>query len=182
MQGLTDEPLNEKGISQAKWIGEKIKKDYPELKFDAIYASPLGRAINTASIISGVDPSAIIVDPRIIEVDFGKYEKMPYRSLGLHMTLYWMFPEFVPAPKGVETIDTMVKRSREFLKEIEQKEYENVLIVCHGGIIRALCGYLEDRKSGVRWRPKPKNCEVRVYESRSGVHKPITSIVYEDSL
>ena len=48
--------------------------------------------------------------------------------------------------------------------------YENVLIVCHGGIIRSLCGYLEDRKNGIKWRPKPNNCEIRVYESNRGKH------------
>ena len=49
----------------------------------------------------------------------------------------------------------MVKRSQSFLKELEKQNYENVLIVCHGGIIRSLCGYLEDRKNGIKWRPKP---------------------------
>ena len=57
-----------------------------------------------------------------------------------------------------------------FLKELEKKNYENVLIVCHGGIIRSLCGYLEDRKNGIKWRPKPNNCEIRVYESNRGKH------------
>lgn len=181
MQGLTDEPLNETGIQQAKWVGAEIAKRYPDLKFDAIYASPLGRSQVTASLITGEDISSFIIDERIIEADFGKFEKMPYGSMGIHMTLYWMFPEFIPAPKGVETLASMISRSREFLKELEEKDYENVLIVCHGGIIRALCGYLEDRRSGVRWRPKPKNCEVRVYESNKGVHKTITSILYEEN-
>ena len=57
-----------------------------------------------------------------------------------------------------------------FSKELEKKNYENVLIVCHGGIIRSLCGYLEDRKNGIKWRPKPNNCEIRVYESNHGKH------------
>ena len=48
-------------------------------------------------------------------------------------------------------------------QELEEKEYENVLVACHGGIIRALCGYLENRRSGIVWRPKPRNCEFRVY-------------------
>ena len=58
----------------------------------------------------------------------------------------------------------------EVLKELEQKDYENVLIVCHGGIIRALKGYLEDRPNGIKWRPKPKNCEVVIYEALNGKH------------
>lgn len=160
MQGLTDEPLNETGIAQAKAAREKIK----DVTFDAVYASPLDRAITTASIIGNVKKEDVIIDPRIIEVNFGKYEKKKYWKMGLFMTLYWALPEVFPAPKTVENIPSMVKRSSAFLKDLEQKEYENVLVVCHGGIIRALCGYLEHRKNGILWRPKPHNCEMRVYE------------------
>ena len=46
------------------------------------------------------------------------------------------------------TIDSLVSRSSAFLSEMEQKDYDNVLIVCHGGIIRALRGYMEDKTRG----------------------------------
>ena len=171
MQGLTDEPLNEVGIEQA----ERARARIGPIRFDAVYASPLQRAIQTASIIGGVESSEIILDERIIEADFGKYEQMPYSGMGPAMTLYWVCPEIFPCPKTVETISQMVKRSSAFLKELEQKEYENVLVVCHGGIIRALCGYLEDRSSGIKWRPKPHNCEIRVYEAMDGKHRFLRS-------
>ena len=157
MQGLTDEPLNETGIQQAKEARKKIG----DIHFDAVYASPLQRAIQTASIIGNVDQKDVKIDSRIIEVDFGDYELRNYFKLGLKMT---------SNPKSVESVKSMVKRSQSFLKELEKKNYENVLIVCHGGIIRSLCGYLEDRKNGIKWRPKPKNCEIRVYESNRGKH------------
>lgn len=166
MQGLTDEPLNETGIQQAKEARKKIG----DIHFDAVYASPLQRAIQTASIIGNVDQKDVKIDSRIIEVDFGDYELRNYFKLGLKMTSYWAFPELLPNPKLVESVKSMVKRSQSFLKELEKKNYENVLIVCHGGIIRSLCGYLEDRKNGIKWRPKPNNCEIRVYESNRGKH------------
>lgn len=172
MQGLTDEPLNDTGRSQAEAVGKLIDG----VKFDAVYASPLDRAIETASIISGTPRENIIVEPRIIEVDFGKYECRKYTFLGLVMTAYWALPEVFRAPKTVEPVSSMVSRSSSFLKELEEKDYENVLIVCHGGIIRAICGYLEDRKNGIKWRPKPKNCEVRVYESLNGKHSLVKII------
>lgn len=169
MQGLTDEPLNERGREQAREAGAGLG----DVTFDAVIASPLDRAIETASLISGRDRKDIQVDPRIIEVDFGRYEQRPYSRMGIAMTLYWALPEVFPAPKTVETVVSMVARSSEFLKELEQKDYENVLVVCHGGIIRALCGYMEDRPRGIKWRPKPKNCEMRVYESAGGKHRSL---------
>ena len=164
MQGRSDMPLNETGIRQAK----EAARQAADIRFDAVYSSPLIRAVTTASIISGMDPDRIIKDERIIEVDFGKYEKRPYYLLGPSMTLFWALPEVFPAPKTVETIDSMVRRSSSFLKDLEKETYENVLVSCHGGIIRALRGYLEGAPRGIRWRPKPKNCELTVYEYNGG--------------
>ncbi len=172
MQGLTDEPLNETGIRQAREARAKIG----DVTFDAVYASPLQRAVVTASIIGNVPEDEVIRDPRIIETDFGKYEQAKYTGMGPAMSLYWALPEIFPAPATVETIASMRARSSEFLKEVETKDYENVLIACHGGIMRALCGYMMDRKNGIYWRPKPHNCEIRVFESTGGVHRHLEDI------
>lgn len=172
MQGRSDIPLNETGLAQAEATKEKIG----DIKFDAVYASPLIRALTTASVISGLSKDEIITDERIIEADFGKYEAENYFKVGFPMKLYWMFPEIFPAPKGVETIKSMVLRTADFLKELETKDYENVLVVCHGGIIRPLRGYLENAKSGIVWRPRPENCEVFVYESMDGKHRLVEDI------
>ncbi len=160
MQGRTDEPLNETGVEQAR----ARRTQMGNVRFDAVFASPLDRAVTTASIIGGIDKKDVIIDERLIEVDFGKYELKPYGNLGLKMTLYWTVPEIFPAPDSVETIESMTKRSEDFLRELSQKGYESVLIVCHGGIIRSLSGILEHRKNKIKWRPKPKNCEIRQYE------------------
>lgn len=173
MQGRTNEPLNEIGREQAKKAHEAVK----DVKFDAVYASPLDRAQETASIIAGVDRSELIIDERIIEADFGKYEMKSYYGLGPAMTLFWGWPEVFKAPKTAESVEHMVERSHEFLRELEAKDYENVLVVCHGGIIRPICGYLEDIPRGYRWRPRPTNCEIRVYECIDGKHKLIDDII-----
>lgn len=167
MQGLTDAPLNEKGIEQAK----TARASMGDVKFDAVFASPLQRAIQTAEIIGNVDRDQIIIDQRIIEVDFGKYEQKHVARLGRSMSLYWLFPERYEAPETVESLTSMIQRSRNFLQDVEKNNYENVLVVCHGGIIRTLCGYLEDKPNGIKWRPKPENCEIRVYESIDGKHR-----------
>lgn len=173
MCGRTDVPLNETGRRQAAAARERIGG----LHFDAVYASPLHRAVTTASIIGGVPEEQVITDPRIIEFDFGKYEGRHYEQLGPAMTMYWLLPEVFRAPESVETIAEAVSRTRSFLTELEEKQpgQNNILVTCHGGIIRALCGYLEDRPAGIRWRPHPHNCEVRVYESVGGKHRFLQS-------
>jgi alpha-ribazole phosphatase/probable phosphoglycerate mutase len=167
MQGRTDEPLNETGTAQAR----AARRQIGDIRFDAVYASPLVRAVRTAAIIGGVDISEVKIDERLIEADFGRYEQKKYWCLGPAMSLYWALPEIFPAPKTVESTASLRERSTSFLRELEQKGYENVLISCHGGIMRALSGYLMDRKNGLYWRPKPHNCEIRVFEAENGKHR-----------
>lgn len=159
MQGRTDMPLNEHGRQQAAAASEKLWG----VHFDAVYASPLQRAIDTASIMSGFKREDIITDERIIEVDFGRYEKRNYMALGLHMWAFWLFPTVFPAPESVETIDSMKKRAHSFLDDLSEKNYDTVLISCHGGIMRVLSGILAHKKNELMWNPKPKNCEIRIY-------------------
>ena len=172
MQGRTDAPLNKRGVAQAK----QSRKNIGDGHFDAVYSSPLKRAKLTGAIIGDVDINEVIVDDRLIETDFGRYEKSKYYLMGLPMTAYWMFPKYFPAPGTVETIHSMKKRAASFLQELEthEHEYENVLVACHGGIMRALCGYLDEAPHGLRWE-RAKNCEIRVYEYKDGHHKFLKS-------
>ncbi len=169
MQGRSNMSLNAKGIEQAKAVRAIIG----DVTFDVVYASPLNRAVQTASIVGNVKRDQILTDDRIMETDFGKYEKRSYFKMGLAMSMYWALPEVFRAPKTVEPIASMVERAGSFLKDLEEKDYENVLVVCHGGIIRVMRGYLEDISKGYRWRPKPKNCEVTVYEAANGKHRTL---------
>ena len=47
MQGWSNAQLTSKGIEDAKLAGQRLKN----IKFDNVYSSDLGRAIDTASII-----------------------------------------------------------------------------------------------------------------------------------
>ena len=162
MQGRSDLPLNETGILQA---GE-VKRKLEGVSFDAVYASCLRRAVTTASLIAGCPEEEVRRDARINEVDFGPCEGRKYTQMGFFATLYWMFPELFPVPSGMEDVASMRKRSASFLQDLMKGKEESVLVVCHGGIIRPLRGYLEGKKSGLVWRPRPKNCEVFVYEAK----------------
>ena len=61
MQGRIDEPLNERGISQA----EEAARQLEGIKFDAVFSSPLCRAVRTASIMGHIAEDNIIKDEKI---------------------------------------------------------------------------------------------------------------------
>ena len=160
MQGRVDKPLNETGIAQAHEIKDLLK----DITFDAVYSSPLSRAVKTAAIIGDIPEEEVIKDERIIEFSFGRYELKKYAKVGIPMALYWTYPEVFRSPKTVESIPHAINRVSSFFDDLKTKDYRNVLIVCHGGIMRVLCGILEGRRNKIKWRPRPKNCEVRTYE------------------
>ena len=70
LQGRSDHPLNATGIAQAREAANRLKG----VSFDAVYSSPLIRAIQTANIVApDVEP---LVDDRLIEMEYGPYEGM----------------------------------------------------------------------------------------------------------
>lgn len=160
MQGISDIPLNETGINQAKAAREKIQG----MKFDAVYASTLDRAITTASIIGGVDKSEVIQDERIIEVNFGKYEKRNYYLMGPFMTLHWALPELIPSPKTVEKDSYTKERANAFLADLKKQNYEKVLIVSHGNFIRVFKHILANDGKQATWKDFVENCTILEFE------------------
>jgi broad specificity phosphatase PhoE len=68
--GRTDILLSEAGRRQAKSLAERLKP----IPFEALYSSPLKRALETARLISecvGLQP---ILDERLAELDYGQWE------------------------------------------------------------------------------------------------------------
>ena len=78
LQGRSDIPLNRLGLAQARAAHEALRG----VHFDAVYASPLRRAVDTACIVSGWPEEKIELDPRLIEIGFGIWEGSDFRTLG----------------------------------------------------------------------------------------------------
>ena len=77
LAGRGDYVLNDTGIQQARDAGEWLRER--DIRFDTVYSSPLFRARHTAQLVApGME---ILVDERLIETDFGKYEGRNYRKL-----------------------------------------------------------------------------------------------------
>jgi probable phosphoglycerate mutase len=114
MQGRGDSPVTERGRELALELRERLR-DY---NFDRVFASPMGRAVETANIVLG-DRYRVEVDDRLAEMDFGDLD-------GSHMPTVkaakpeiadalWVHPEnYVPLGNG-ETYQQVMARAREFL-------------------------------------------------------------------
>lgn len=138
MQGHLDIPLNETGIAQAKEALENSKNFY----FDKIYSSPLSRARQTAEIINEHHKVNIVFDDRLKELYMGSLQGALLSELNeADKTLAFTKPEHF----GGESHTEFCGRVESFFKEIENST-ENILIVSHGGVFRAIYKYINNIK------------------------------------
>lgn len=130
IQGLENNKLSKIGIMHAVELKNKVK----DIDYDVCYMSPLARCVETAIIMIG-DRVKTIPDKRLIERDMGELEGKDFSEYDA--TLYWDYEKNYSG-MGVEKIQSLFDRCRDFLEDLKGKGYENVLIVTHASPVRAL--------------------------------------------
>lgn len=137
-QGCSDVPLSSVGMAQAQMLRERLSSE----DIDVIYASDLCRAMETARIIASAHKLQVIVSRELRELDFGELEGMPVEEVNQRypqIARAWSThpPDFV-FPGG-EGLQELFSRVSPFARRLQQDHSEKtVLIVTHGGVVRAL--------------------------------------------
>ena len=137
-QGQADIPLNEEGRSQA---GELARLLADVLPFDRIVSSDLGRAIETATIMSRGFDTPILSDAGFREMDFGLWEGLDVEGIKERWPdeLQEWFNTGRLDVEGGETQEQLYERVwGRFQHWADKADYEKMAIVCHGGS----CGVL----------------------------------------
>jgi broad specificity phosphatase PhoE len=130
VQGHTDIPLNGEGRSQARALAEELAAT----RFDAAYSSDLARAWETAEIITAARSLQVTRCVDLREKHFGTWEGLS------DVEVRARFPDAATGPWGDgETTEEMGARVLTTLVRIAAvRPGESVLVVTHGGPIRAL--------------------------------------------
>ena len=134
--GRLDVPLSPVGRAQAEGIAETLR----DARLDAVYTSPLRRALDTAAPLAearGLEP---IAHEGLRELDFGVLEGSTFDDIARGLPeLYesWMAdPTETRFPDGESFADLRV-RALAGAAEI-RAEHESAAIVAHGGVTRAI--------------------------------------------
>ena len=132
-QGWADPPLNETGRLQAEALADELRAT----PFDSVYSSDLRRAHETAEILAAPHGVPIVVDPDLREIDIGSW-------LGLtRAEIAERFPDG-RRPDG-ETREQHAARVLAAVERIAREQLgRRVLVVTHGGTLRALHGHISD--------------------------------------
>jgi broad specificity phosphatase PhoE len=132
-QGWADPPLNETGRTQARALARQLR-DTP---FDAVYASDLRRAHETAEIVAKPHGVPVVADPGLREIDVGSWSGLTRAELAAR------FPNG-DRPDG-ETREQHADRVLAAVARIAREHPgARILLVTHGGTMRALRSHVSD--------------------------------------
>ena len=168
IQGQTDSLLTPLGRSQANLLAAKVS----DLKVDALYASPLTRAVDTAIILGaslGLKPT---IDGRLAETSFGEVEGKTWSEIAEEFgkeSAAWYHHEKDACFPGGETRGEAKERSMAFLKEVAEKyRGGRVAAVTHGGILSGLFAHILKIPDGIRPRCQILNTSLNIVLYKKG--------------
>lgn len=162
-QGQLDVPLNACGEMQARHAAAALRG----ISFDAIYASDLSRAASTAEIIAEGRVTGVTLDRTLREMHYGALQGLRYDEAGSALAAYGISDSvrgWRGAPPGGESRRQLRARAGRFLAGLDVTHpaaaNEQVLVVAHGGVLRALLTVLLDLPTSVGLRFAFANCGV----------------------
>ena len=136
-RGRTDVKLDEAGIKQAESLAQYLS----DSRIEAIYSSPLWRALKTAKIIAHHHRLEVTVAPGLTDFDYGEWQGLyQYEVKDKYMRLYteWLNnPHRVRMPGG-ESLNEVRKRAMRVVREAVAEYKDTVVLVSHRVVNKVL--------------------------------------------
>lgn len=144
--GRSPEGLTDGGLSQARAVSEELKN----YKVDALYSSPIQRAVQTAQIISSAIDVEINIKNEFREMELGPWEGMSEADIPEQYPDEWRIWNTTPHKlklEGREPLEKLLVRVLTGIQDIYNNwPGGNVIVVTHVAIIRVLLLW-HDKKS-----------------------------------
>ncbi len=140
--GSSDVPLSEAGRDQARHLAARLAG----MRFGCVYASPLGRTMDTARILA--EPHGLTVVPvdALREIDHGHWDAMTRDDVEKQFPeeyAAWEEDPFSFAPAGGETGLAVTARALPALLDVVRAhDDQSVLVVSHKATIRLIISSL----------------------------------------
>ena len=166
--GRLDVPLSEAGRASAARLGSS----FAGLGVEAVYTSPLSRAMATAEPIARAAGGEVVRLDGLAEMDFGAFEGLTFPEIALaHPALYeqWMAaPTTVRFPGG-ESYAELRARALAAVADMVRRHRGGVAVaVCHAGPIRAVVSAVLDLPEHAVFRIDVAHAKVTVVEWLDG--------------
>lgn len=170
----TDPGLSPEGVEQAEQTA-RFLADYP---LDAVFSSPLRRAMETAAAIALPHGLKVLPDGGFIEADVGEWEGLSWDKIEKR------FPDeyraFMANPvnspyRGGESIGDVQRRTLGHFERLGAENLgKNIVLVAHNVVNRAYIAHLTEISVG-KYRSVPQsNCGINLLRYRDGKMKVLT--------
>jgi len=116
--------------------------------FTRILSSPLSRCLRLAQALAIARGCALSVDPRLTEIDFGRWEGQRWDAIARPELDAWAADLTGARPHGGETVAELAARVAAALTDAHSGSVP-ALIVCHAGVIKAA---LAARQGEAAWQ------------------------------
>jgi probable phosphoglycerate mutase len=166
-RGRIDIDLNETGKKQAELLGEYLS----ELKIEAIYSSPLKRALNTARAIARHHNLEVQITNGLNDLDFGQWQGLSRQEVrDKYQEAYaeWLnHPERVRLPGG-ETLGEVRARAIKVVNEVITKHTGMVVLVSHRVVNKVLICALLGLDDSHFWNIRLDTCGITTFTYENG--------------
>lgn len=134
-------PLSAQGTAQARAIATALQSE----PLDRIYSSDLSRAAETARIVGRDRDAEIVIDERLREFDFGRWEGLRWDEIvAAYPNLAGQGSSAAKryAPEGGESFAQVCARVESFLDDLSREQLAAVAVVTHAGPMHAMLSVL----------------------------------------
>jgi len=159
-QGHMDSPLTSRGIRQARENARILQRNLSLLPPFTVYASPLGRAKETALIMLdqlGISADAISYDDRLMEASFGECEGLTEAEVAKKYPEFWQARStdcWSARPPLGESYADLSSRVCDWYNDV--KFSQTTLVICHAMTSRVMRGiYMALSHQDIVDLPKP---------------------------
>jgi probable phosphoglycerate mutase len=136
IQGQLDSPLSAEGLLQAAAVAEALASQ----PIDAVFASPLRRAADTAIAIADRLGLSVQYDARLQEINAGIFQGLGWPEIGQRFpadAAQWRSHDPDYRIPGGESRRDLMHRAQAALNAIRATGHQQVLVVAHGGSLAA---------------------------------------------
>lgn len=166
-RGRADVNLNEVGIKQADLLGKHLCN----WELEAIYSSPVKRALDTANIVARYMEVAVCIAEGLTDFDFGEWQSLSEQEVKrLYPAILndWQSsPHKVRMPGG-ENLDDVTKRTAEVVDEVLSRHHGNVLLVSHRVVLKVLICSLLGLDNSHFWNISQDVCGLTIFDYVDG--------------
>jgi broad specificity phosphatase PhoE len=167
-RGQADIELDEMGLKQAELLAEYLSPR----KLEAVYSSPLKRAVWTAEAIARRHGLTVEITPGLNDIDFGEWQGLSLQEVRTRFdepfSAWVSEPHQARIPSG-ESLDDVRQRALALVNQVmDEHEGTVVVLVSHRVVNKVLICALLGLDNSYFWNVRLDTCGMTTFEVEDG--------------